>query len=65
MRPTQARTSKLFILILGVLFCLFGFLPLALTGSTATLFMGVMGLAFAAYGAWRLARKSQYYPAAK
>jgi hypothetical protein len=54
-----------FILLLGVVFCLFGFLPLLISGNTGTLFMGVLGLFFAAYGLIRLVKKSQYYPTAR
>jgi len=61
----QVRSSGLFILLLGLIFCVFGFLPLLMSGSTATLFMGILGLFFAAYGAIRLFKKSQYYPTAK
>lgn len=58
----QVKSSGLFILLMGVVFCLFGFLPLALHGSTSTLFIGILGVCFALYGALRLLRRSQYYP---
>ena len=61
----QVRSSGLFILLLGGVFCLFGFLPLLISGNTGTLFMGILGLFFAAYGGIRLMKKSQYYPTAK
>jgi len=61
----QIRSSGLFILVLGVLFCLFGFLPLLVSGNTATLFLGFIGLFFAGYGVIRLMKKSQYCPTAK
>ena len=61
----QIRSSGLFILLLGVGFCLFGFLPLLISGDTRTIFMGVLGLFFAAYGGIRLMKKSQYYPTTK
>lgn len=61
----QVRSSGLFILLLGLAFALFGFLPLLISGNTGTLFMGVLGLFFAAYGVIRLLKKSQYYPTVK
>ncbi len=61
----QVRSSGMFIFLLGIAFCLFGFLPLLISGNTGTLFMGILGLIFAAYGAFRLLRKSQYYPTTK
>lgn len=61
----QVRSSGLFILLIGVAFCLFGFLPLLVSGDTGTLFMGILGLFFAAYGVFRLLKKSQYYPTAR
>jgi hypothetical protein len=61
----QVRSSGLFILLLGAVFCLFGFLPLLISGNTGTLFLGIIGLFFAAYGVIRLVKKSQYYPTAK
>ncbi|MBM4149287.1 MAG: hypothetical protein FJ224_09605 [Lentisphaerae bacterium] len=61
----QVRSSGLFILLLGAVFCLFGFLPLFMSGNTGTLFLGIIGLFFAAYGVIRLLKKSQYYPTAK
>lgn len=61
----QVRSSGLFILLLGAVFCLFGFLPLLISGNTGTLFLGIIGLFFAAYGAIRLMKKSQYYPTTK
>ena len=61
----QVRSSGMFILLLGALFCLFGFLPLLISGNTGTLFLGIIGLFFAAYGVIRLMKKSQYYPTAK
>ncbi len=61
----QVRSSGLFILLLGAVFCFFGFLPLILSGNTGTLFMGVIGVFFAVFGTARLLRKSQMYPAAE
>jgi hypothetical protein len=61
----QVRSSGRFILLLGAAFCLFGFLPLLISGNTGTLFLGIIGIFFAAYGAIRLMKKSHYYPAAK
>lgn len=49
----------------SVAFCLFGFLPLLVSGDTGTLFMGILGLFFVAYGVFRLLKKSQYYPTAR
>lgn len=62
----QIRSSGIFVLLLGVIFCLVGFLPWVISGNTGTLFItGVPGLLFATYGATRLLRKSQRYPLAK
>ena len=61
----QVRSSGLFVLIMGIVFCLFGFLPLLLSGSTSTIAMGILGLFFVAFGVIRLIKKSQYYPTAK
>lgn len=61
----QVRSSGIFILLLGFVFCLFGFLPLLISGRKETLFLGILGLFFAGYGAIRLMKKSQYYPTAK
>jgi hypothetical protein len=61
----QVRSSGLFILLLGAMLCVFGFLPLFMSGNTGTLFLGIIGLFFAAYGVIRLLKKSQYYPTAK
>jgi uncharacterized membrane protein HdeD (DUF308 family) len=58
----QIRSSGIFILLLGVFFCLFGFVPFFMSGSTDILFMGVLGLVFSIYGITRLLKKSQYYP---
>jgi len=62
---TQVRSSGIFILILGVVFCLFGFLPLLVYGNSGALSMGILGLFFCAYGLVRLVKKSQYYPSSK
>jgi len=61
----QVRSSGLFILLLGLMFCLFGFLPLLISGNTGTLFLGIIGLFFATYGIIRMTKKSQYYPTTK
>ncbi len=60
----QVRSSGLFILALGILFCLFGFLPLLISGSTSTLYVGIMGLFCTIYGIIRVMKKSQQYPKA-
>ena len=59
---SQVRSSGMFILLLGLLFCLFGFLPFLLSGNTGTMFLGIIGLFFFVYGAVRLMKKSQYFP---
>jgi len=61
----QVKSSGIFILLLGILFCLFGFLPILISGNTSTIFMGLLGLFFAVYGIIRLIKKSQQYPQAK
>ena len=62
----QVRSSGLFVLILGVIFCLIGLVPWITSGSTGTLFiMGIPGLLFTAFGVIRLMKKSQYYPTTK
>ena len=61
----QVRSIGVFILLLGAILCLFGFLPLLTSGATDTLFLGVLGLIFVGYGAARLVKKSQYYPTAQ
>jgi hypothetical protein len=61
----QVRASGLFILLLGTVLMLFGFVPMLISGNTGTLFMGIIGLFFAVYGVLRLMKKSQYYPTGK
>jgi Flp pilus assembly protein TadB len=62
----QVRSSGIFILLLGIIFCSVGFLPLMISGSTVTLFiMGLPGLLFTVFGAMRLLKKSQQFPSAK
>ena len=58
----QIRSSGVFILSLGTMLCLFGFLPLLITGKTGTLFMGVMGLPFVAFGLMRLMKRGERFP---
>jgi hypothetical protein len=62
----QVRSSGIFMLLLGAVFCLVGFLPWMISGNAGTLFiMGIPGLLFSAFGAIRLLKKSQRYPTAK
>ena len=61
----QVKSNGVFILFLGVVLCLFGFLPLLISGNTGTLFMGIAGLFFAVYGIIRLVKKSHRYPTVK
>lgn len=61
----QIRSAGLFILLLGAIFCLVGFLPLLISGDRTMLFMAVLGLCFAAFGIARLMKKSQRYPTPK
>ena len=60
----RMRSSGVFILILGACFCLFGVLPLIMSGNTNTLFMAAMGLPFVIYGILQLSKK-RLYPTAK
>ena len=60
----QVRSAGMFALLLGVVFCLFGFLPLLISGNSSMLFLGIPGLVFAAFGVIRLTKKFQY-PTAK
>ncbi len=50
----QIRSSTLFLIVMGVLFCVFGFLPLVISGEKGTIFIGVMGLVFLVTGLLRL-----------
>ena len=56
----QIRSSTIFLIVMGVLFCLFGFLPLVISGEKGTMFFGVMGLVFLVTGLLRLRAKAKY-----
>ena len=54
------RSGTVFLIVLGTLFCVFGFLPLVLTGEKGAVFLGVMGLVFVITGLFRLRPKARY-----
>jgi len=56
----QVRSSTAFLIVMGSLFSLFGFLPLIISGQKGSLFLGVMGLVFLIAGLLRLRSKAKY-----
>ena len=61
----RMRSAGVFIVLLGLVLCVIGFLPALTSGDKGTLVFGVIGVVFIAYGVFRLMRKSGYYPTAK
>jgi uncharacterized membrane protein YbhN (UPF0104 family) len=56
----QIRSGTIFIIVLGILFCAFGFLPYAISGEKGALFLGAMGLVFLITGLLRLRKRAKY-----
>ncbi len=56
----QVKSGTAFMIVLGIVFCLFGFLPLIISGQKGTIFLGVMGIVFLVTGLLRLHSKNRY-----
>ena len=56
----QVRSGAIFIMVTGLIFCAFGFLPYFLSGQKGTLFMGIVGIVFLLAGIFRLGSKAKY-----
>lgn len=56
----QIRSGAVFMIVMGALFCAFGFLPLIMFGHKSGLFLGVMGVIFLVTGLLRLRQKAKY-----
>lgn len=54
------RSGSFFMIVSGLIFCAFGFLPYFLSGQKGTLFLGVIGIVFLASGLFRLRSKAKY-----
>ena len=56
----QIRSGTIFMIVLGILFCAFGFLPYFISGQKGPIFLGIMGLVFLITGLLRLRKKAKY-----
>ena len=57
---SHVRSGAIFIIVSGLIFCGFGFLPYIMSGQKGTLFMGVIGIVFLVTGIFRFGSKAKY-----
>ena len=56
----QVRSGTVFMVLTGLIFCAFGFIPYFVYGQKGAIFMGLVGIVFLASGLLRLRPKAKY-----
>lgn len=56
----QVRSGAIFIIVTGLIFCAFGFLPYFISGQKGALFLGIIGAVFVISGLFCLSAKAKY-----
>ena len=56
----QGKSTSVFLIVMGLLFCAFGIVPYWVSKNPATLFFAIMGLLFLISGIHRLQKKARF-----